>query len=151
MSFFDKMKQGASEAAKKAQQTVETTKLRVQISSKEKELEKAYKQIGEAVYQAYTSGNWKQAEVVTYCEHIGILYQDIQSIEMKIKHAKQVKECRCGTMVASNVKFCPGCGFAFPDTHQEEAAAAEVYPICHVCRTPNEAAAKFCSHCGIAM
>jgi membrane protease subunit (stomatin/prohibitin family) len=153
MSFFDKMKQGASEAAKKAQQTVETTKLRVQISSKEKEMEKSCKLIGEAVYQAYAAGNWKQAEkeVVAYCEHISLLNQDIQSIELKIKQAKHVKECRCGTMVASNVKFCPGCGFAFPDSHQEEAATLEVHVICQVCRTPNEADAKFCSQCGIAM
>ncbi|NHN30290.1 zinc ribbon domain-containing protein [Paenibacillus agricola] len=153
MSFFDKMKQGASEAAKKAQQTVETTKLRVQISSKEKEQEKSCKLIGEAVYQAYEAGNWKQAEkeIVAYCEHIRLLRQDIQSIDLKIKQAKHVKECRCGKMVASNVKFCPACGFAFPDVPQEEAAAAEVFLLCQVCRTPNEADTKFCSHCGIVM
>jgi RNA polymerase subunit RPABC4/transcription elongation factor Spt4 len=152
MSFFEKMKQGASDAAKKAQQTVETTKLRAQISSKEKELEKYCKLIGEAVYHAYAAGSWKQAdkEVTAYCQHISGLRQDIQSIELKIKQARHVKECRCGKVVASDVKFCPVCGYAFVNT-QEEAAAAEIHLICHVCRTTNEADAKFCAHCGIAM
>jgi hypothetical protein len=154
MSFFDKVKQGASDAAKKAQQTVEITKLRGQISSKEKEFEKTCLHIGDVVFQAYSGGNWKQGEqsVIAYCEHMKGLRQDIQTLELKIKLTKNEKECRCGKIVAIDVKFCPGCGFAFPIPQAaEEIAASEIHRICHVCRTKNETDAQYCAHCGIAM
>ncbi|MEK3913708.1 zinc ribbon domain-containing protein [Paenibacillus sp. FSL H7-0331] len=153
MSFFDRMKQGASGAAKKAQQTVETTKLRTQITAKEKEQEKTSKLIGEAVYKAYTAGNWKQAdkEVTAHCQHISALRQEIQSIELKIKQARHMKECRCGKVVASEVKFCPACGYSFTSSYEEKASAAEIRLICQGCRTANDADTKFCSHCGLTM
>jgi hypothetical protein len=154
MSFFDKVKQGASDAAKKAQQTVEITKLRGQISSKEKEFEKTSLLIGDVVFQAYEGGNWKQGEqpVIAYCEHMKGLRQDIHALELKIKLAKNEKECRCGKIVSSDVKFCPICGFAFtmPEV-AEEIIPSEIHLICHVCRTKNEPDALYCAHCGLAM
>ncbi len=54
MSFLDKIKQSATDAAKKAQQTVEITKLKSQISGKEKDQEKLYYQIGTALYRSST-------------------------------------------------------------------------------------------------
>jgi hypothetical protein len=42
MSIFDKMKQGASDAARKAQQTLEIAKLNGQKSSREKDMSKLY-------------------------------------------------------------------------------------------------------------
>ncbi|MDF2961800.1 MAG: double zinc ribbon-containing protein [Paenibacillus sp.] len=154
MSFFDKVKQGASDAAKKAQQTVEITRLRAQISSKEKELEKTFTLIGEAVYQAHSAGDWKKSEpdVASYCQHIQGLQQDIQAIELKIKEAKHEKVCRCGKVVAREVKFCSVCGYQFEEQRETaEQADAAVQTICRVCRTSNESDAKFCAHCGIAM
>jgi membrane protease subunit (stomatin/prohibitin family) len=152
MSFFEKMKQGASEAAKKAQQTVEITRMRTQISSKEKEQEKTVTLIGEAVFQAHQAGDWKKAgpEIASYCQHILALRQDIQLIEQKIQETKHEKVCRCGKVVAREVKFCPGCGNHFEEL-PEQAAAAQVQTICRVCRTTNEGDAKFCANCGIAM
>ncbi|WP_036745308.1 zinc ribbon domain-containing protein [Paenibacillus sp. UNC451MF] len=150
MSFFEKMKQGASDAAKKAQQTVETTRLRTQISSKEREIEKAFLLIGECVFQAHGSGNWKKSEreVVAYCEHINQLRQGIQAIEQKIKLAKNEKECRCGKVVAIDVKFCPVCGFQFEDLQRAEETDEAIQVMCRSCRNYNEVGAKFCAHCG---
>jgi hypothetical protein len=154
MSFFDKMKQGASDAAKKAQQTVEITRLRTQISSKQKEQEKTFTLIGEKVYQAFTAGDWTQAEqdVNEYCQHVNQLSQDIQGIELKIKEAKNEKVCQCGRVVAREVKFCSGCGYHFEELQESaEPEAGIVQTICKVCHTANESAAKFCANCGIAM
>ncbi|TDF97519.1 zinc ribbon domain-containing protein [Paenibacillus piri] len=153
MSFFEKMKQGASDAAKKAQQTVEITRLRAQISSKEKEIEKSFALIGESVYQAHSAGDWKKAAVAAYFAHIQGLQQDIQAIEWKITEAKHEKVCRCGKVVARDVKFCSVCGYRFEEQPDpaEEAEAAVVQTICRVCRTSNEPDAKYCANCGISM
>ncbi|MCR8629764.1 zinc ribbon domain-containing protein [Paenibacillus radicis (ex Xue et al. 2023)] len=154
MSFFEKMKQGASDAAKKAQQTMEITRLRTQISSKEKELEKIFTLIGESVYNAHAAGDWKksQPDVAAYCQQIQVLRQDIQHIELKIKEAKHEKVCQCGKVVAREVKFCSVCGHQFEELREQaEQAETVVHTICRVCRTTNEPDAKFCGSCGIAM
>jgi RNA polymerase subunit RPABC4/transcription elongation factor Spt4 len=155
MSFFEKMKQGASDAAKKAQQTMEITKLRTQISSKEKEIEKTFSQIGESVYRAHSEGNWKKAEpdITAYFQHIEGIQQDIHGIELKIKEAKHEKVCQCGKVVAREVRFCSVCGYQFEEQREqaEQPGAAAVQTICRACRTVNEPDAKFCGGCGIAM
>ncbi|MFH5182047.1 zinc ribbon domain-containing protein [Paenibacillus sp. TAB 01] len=117
MSFFDKMKQGASDAAKKAQQTVEITKLKTQISLKEREIEKSYAYIGEAVFHSYRNGDWKMAgkDIEGYCLHITGLRRDISVLEAKIKAVKNEKECSCGKIVPLEVKYCPACGLPFDD------------------------------------
>ncbi|OXM87289.1 hypothetical protein [Paenibacillus rigui] len=117
MSFFDKMKQGASDAAKKAQQTVEITKLKTQISLKEREIEKSCTYIGEAVFRSYANGDWKQAgkDIEGYCLHITGLRRDISVLEVKMKEIKNEKVCSCGKVVALDVRFCPTCGNPFED------------------------------------
>ncbi|MEC0228477.1 zinc ribbon domain-containing protein [Paenibacillus alba] len=115
MSFFDKVKQGATDAAKKAQQTVEITKLKTQISSKEKEIEKHYNLIGESVYAAHLAGNAAQSEtdVADLCEGITSIKQEIALIEQKISEARNEKECVCGKVVLADTKFCSVCGHKF--------------------------------------
>ncbi|WP_186445888.1 zinc ribbon domain-containing protein [Paenibacillus cremeus] len=154
MSFFDKMKQGASEAAKKAQQTVEISKLRLQVAAKEKDIEKEYTLIGEAIYKGYAAGDWKKQEqdVSAHCGQIDQLKADIQALELKVQEAKNEKICRCGKVLAREVKFCPACGNRFADPPPAEAPAAGVLQtICALCQTPNDVGAKFCANCGTTM
>lgn len=115
MSFFDKVKQGASEAAKKAQQTVEITKFKTQISLKEREIDKIYKLIGESVYTSYLSGDYTQVEanVSDYCQGIAQINQEISEIEQKITEIRNEKECVCGKVVVADMKFCSSCGHHF--------------------------------------
>ncbi|CAN7545758.1 zinc ribbon domain-containing protein [Paenibacillus sp. LjRoot153] len=115
MSFFDKVKQGASEAAKKAQQTVEITKFKTQVSLKEREIDKIYKIIGESVYASYLSGDYTQVEanVSEYCQGIAQINQEISELEQKIAEVRNEKECTCGKVVAVDTKFCSSCGHHF--------------------------------------
>ncbi|NOV02118.1 hypothetical protein [Paenibacillus planticolens] len=115
MSFFDKVKQGASDAAKKAQQTVELTKLKAQISSKEKEIEKFYHLIGESVYAAHVSGSLdRTGEIVERFSHgIEAVKQEIAVLEQKVIEVRNEKECVCGKVVVADTKFCSACGHPF--------------------------------------
>ncbi|WNR42085.1 zinc ribbon domain-containing protein [Paenibacillus roseipurpureus] len=115
MSFFDKVKQGASEAAKKAQQTVEITKFKTQISLKEREIDKIYKLIGESVFASHQSGNMDQvaSHVADYCTGITVIQLEISDLEQKIAEIRNEKECVCGKVVATDTKFCSSCGHHF--------------------------------------
>ncbi|GGI45133.1 hypothetical protein GCM10008018_10570 [Paenibacillus marchantiophytorum] len=121
MSFFDKVKQGASDAAKKAQQTVEITKLKTQISAKEKEIERTYHLIGESVYAAYVAGDATQSEErrADLCVGIDVIKQEISLLEHKISEVRNEKECVCGKVVAADTKFCSTCGHKFYEAESE--------------------------------
>ncbi|MFS0723932.1 double zinc ribbon domain-containing protein [Paenibacillus sp. 1P07SE] len=153
MSFFNKVKQGASEAAKKAQQTMEITKLKSQISSKEKEMDKIQLKIGKSVYRAFTAGDLAQSEteVLDYCEELVLLQQDIEVIEDKIKNMKSEKSCSCGKVVPIDLKFCPECGKRFPEEPQVEDTTGDIRVICRNCNTENDISSKYCIQCGDEM
>lgn len=100
MGFFDKLKEGASKAADKAKETVEITRLNTQISSKRKEIEKNYLEMGKAVYQAYAANNSNQAEpaMENGCTAITNLLQEIIQLEQKIREVKNENQTAMNTM-----------------------------------------------------
>ncbi|RAP75277.1 zinc ribbon domain-containing protein [Paenibacillus montanisoli] len=153
MSFFDKVKQGASEAAKKAQQTVEITKLKAQISGKEKEIDKIYTAIGAAVYRAHQAQDMSLAEqeVGNCCKQVDELHVEIGQLEDRIKMLKYEKTCSCGKVVALDARFCPDCGAALGEEPKNETTVGEIVVICNQCKTENELNAKFCVSCGTGL
>ncbi|RXZ81454.1 zinc ribbon domain-containing protein [Paenibacillaceae bacterium] len=153
MSFFEKVKQGASGAAKKAQQTMETTKLRSQISGKEKEMERICTKIGQSIYEAYSNGDVSQSEttVMDYCGQLTDIQKDIDLIEEKIKNIKSEKTCSCGKVVAVDVNYCPDCGKRFPEEAPHEDTVGEIRVICTICNAENDINSKYCIQCGEEM
>jgi RNA polymerase subunit RPABC4/transcription elongation factor Spt4 len=152
MSIFDRMKQGASEAARKVEQTVEIQKLKAQISAKDKEMDKLYTRIGQAVFRGYSEGDIAKSEeeVVDYCEELSGLTQDIELIREKIKSIKLEKSCgECGKVVPVGVSYCPDCGKKFPVEEQKpEASMGDIRVICRECKAENEFDARYCVDCG---
>lgn len=150
MSFLDKLKQGASDAAKKAQQTVEITKLKSQISGKERDQDKLYHQIGVALYRSHQAGNVadSEQEVMGCCQQLDELQSDIQMIEERIKMIRFEKTCTCGKIVALDTKFCPDCGTQLPLEPKAETTVGEIRVICSKCGTENELNTQYCSNCG---
>ncbi|MBW7455059.1 zinc ribbon domain-containing protein [Paenibacillus sepulcri] len=151
MSFFDKMKQGASDAARKAQQTVEITKLKSQISGKEKEKDKLFYLIGTAIHASHQEGNIAQSEeeVVSHCLKVDGLNQEIQFLEERIKNIRFEKTCpTCSIVVPLDTRFCPGCGTPFPEEPRPENTIGEIRVICNHCLTENDLSSKHCLSCG---
>lgn len=153
MSFFDKVKQGASDAAKKAQQTVEITKLKAQISGKEKDIERLHEKIGVAIYRSHQAGNIaaSEAEVQDYCRQADELNAEIRLLEERIKVTRNEKTCTCGKVVSLDTRFCPECGSHFAEDARPDTTVGEIVVICNQCKTENELNAKFCASCGSGM
>ncbi|GFN29892.1 zinc ribbon domain-containing protein [Paenibacillus xylaniclasticus] len=154
MSIFDKMKQGASDAARKAQQTIEVARLNSQKASREKDMTRLYTEMGEAMFNAYLSGETAESEetVATCCEQLKALKQEIEALDERIKAVKLEKSCSCGKVVPLNVKFCPDCGARFNEQEPKpEMTMGEIRVICPDCGTENELMAKYCTDCGLEL
>ena len=154
MSFFDKLKKGVSEAQTKVTVTVEVNRLRMQISSKKKDIESEYRKIGEAYFANFTATEKKDIAALldSHCENILAIQKEIREIEEKIKEINNEKSCECGKIVPRETKFCPSCGHKFEDepsaAQEPESSASAETARCSSCNAEMEADAKFCPSCG---
>lgn len=155
-SFIGRLKQGATEAGKKAQITVEVNRLRLQISSKEKEITTIYARIGESYYQAVQNNELEQVqgELQEYCDLINHKKAEIAEIEDKIRVLRNEKICpSCGNATTLDTKFCSKCGHEFAEEEAEAEAdddseAEEEKVTCPSCQAEMEKDAIFCGECG---
>lgn len=154
--FFDKLKQGAQEASKKAQITVEVNRLKLQISSINKEITRLYALIGEAVHEQISRGGTDlPSECLEWSRNIVEKQREIEQIESKIRELKDEYVCtNCGHVNSREDKFCSECGarIEIPETAEPQIEALEgVYeteatcPSCGNTVTPGK---KFCGSCG---
>lgn len=141
--FVNKMKLGAAEAAKMAQQAVEITRIKSHISSKEKEVEEYFEAIGEKVFDAYVDNKLESAEpfIAQASQQIVRLRREISELEERIKQVKQVKSCPCGRNVPIEANYCPACGHYFE-------SRTPIKVICNQCETLNEENSLYCYNCG---
>ncbi|MEA4853897.1 MAG: hypothetical protein VB082_06450 [Christensenella sp.] len=96
--------------ANKSKEIMELAKLNTQKSQKQKELEEAYKQLGEAVY----SKGHLRGELAEKSKEIKQIYAELQQIEVAINCAQSVKTCKaCGNKCNVNDNYCPNCGQKF--------------------------------------
>jgi len=122
MSIFDKMKSGLNQVKDKAQQTVEYTKLYTQISSKRKDIQERYEQLGEIVYRASgistiasTSMDDAEVRMKGLCREIAELETQIVALEQELARVKGERVCSCGESIPYEAKFCSHCGRSFAD------------------------------------
>ncbi|GIP26006.1 hypothetical protein J23TS9_11360 [Paenibacillus sp. J23TS9] len=156
-NFLNKLKQGVSDAGKKAQQTVESTSLKFQVSSKEKDIEKNYTEIGRIVYRSLEteSSFIPNEEFTKYREAILGLEQEIEDLNRKIQHLQNLKECGCGKMLPADASYCPFCGQQFQTVVVQPAAVqsphTEKAAFCPNCGEPASQADHFCRGCGFQL
>ena len=173
MSIFNKLKQGVADAGSKAKSTVETTRLKSQISKHEADINTLYFEIGKKVYSAAKNGNLINKMIETEVNRIDEHFAMIKNLEININAVWNQKECKCGKLVPLDAKFCFGCGSKFDpltirqnemnhpeqtillsdaNRSEEETTANDsdsvVYGICSNCDAPLESDAKFCGDCG---
>ncbi|MCJ8012437.1 zinc ribbon domain-containing protein [Paenibacillus sp. KQZ6P-2] len=153
-NFLNKLKQGVSDAGKKAQQTVESTTLKFQVSSKEKDIEKNYTEIGRIVYHSLEtqSSFIPNAEFQKYREAILGLEQEIEELNKKIQHLQNLKECGCGKMLPADATYCPFCGQQFQTVVvQPTAVHTSQAAFCPRCGEPSGQGDHFCRGCGFQL
>ncbi|PLT44796.1 hypothetical protein B8V81_3227 [Paenibacillus pasadenensis] len=153
MSIFDKMKQGAAEAAKAAQQTMETARLKSQVALRQRDISRLKKEIGDAVFAAYMKDDMAASHEAAHrlCQRIVSAQGQIDQLEQRIRALKALKACAtCGREADHEARYCPDCGAPFPEEGVLPALQLEgqVHVLCGRCKAENRLDAKRCTRCG---
>lgn len=119
MEIFESIKNTISStaktAAKKSNELVEITKLKMAISNLEADIARLMRDIGEIVYEGYKSGEADASEELPeICKQIEAKYEDIEASKAKLRKLKNLKLCNsCMTESDPDAVFCPKCGQKF--------------------------------------
>lgn len=112
MAFLDKLGNTISAAGKdglsKAKELKDTTKIKISIKEREGLIQKLYRDLGKAYYEAH-----KDDEDPEYKEIADIRAAFAEIGELRADHdaIRGVKRCEeCGTIVSQEANFCSNCG-----------------------------------------
>ncbi len=124
MTFFNKVEAFAKNAADKAGETIEITKINAKIRTEENKILDLKVKIGDYYYAQYKSGQAPDAAVGDYLSGIDEAAGAIERFDAEIQALKGGKapeaapaqaaagaKCpACGANLAADAKFCPECG-----------------------------------------
>ena len=128
MGLFDDLKEKLTSASKEVTQkvndTVATTKLQSQISSKEAGIKEAFLAIGKAAFEKFKDD--ENSEFFDKIKEITGLQDEIAGLKDQIDQIKGVVRCpECGAAVENGAQFCPKCGVKMPEIVEETEEAVE--------------------------
>ena len=148
MSFWTDLKKSGQEAAGKAKDLAEVTKLQLAQKEQERKLEQLYAQLGKSYYETAA-----QEESDPFLEQLRSIAQTLEEIETCKQQQLLIKggvRCAaCGTLMEADAMFCPNCG-AQKELPKEPEVVVEAAPgkvICPGCGKQVEPKA-FCAFCG---
>lgn len=113
MSFFNDLKDTvtstANDAADKAREVAQSTKLKNAISAEEHKIRDSYTKIGEKFVKEHTPED--APEYADLLNEIRKSQAIIAQKQDELNKLKNVKICpKCGASVDENSSFCPKCG-----------------------------------------
>ena len=148
MGFWDDLKKSGQEAAGKAKDLAEITKLQLAQKEQERRLEQLYAQLGKCFYESVQME--EGSEFFEMAQSITQLREEIAaSKEQQMLLKGGVRCVACGTLMEADAMFCPNCGEA-RELPKEPEPMVETEPgkmICPGCGKQVEPKA-FCAFCG---
>ena len=148
MSFWTDLKKSGQEAAGKAKDLAEVTKLQLVQKEQERKLEQLYAQLGKSFYEKAV-----QEENAEFSDLLQSITQTLEEIETCKEQQLLIKggvRCAaCGTLMEADAMFCPNCG-AQKELPKEPEVVVEATPgkmICPGCGKQVDPKA-FCAFCG---
>lgn len=129
MSFFNKLKNGVVDTGNKAKVVVEVNRLKMQNSSKNKEIEQQQLEIGKITYGILTGKSTSnETQYEPFLHRIAELQADIDANVEQISLLSDSKTCVCGETLGQQVRFCSNCGHQFAEPEEKVVTAEVVEP-----------------------
>ena len=148
MSFWTDLKKSGQEAAGKAKDLAEVTKLQLAQKEQERKLEQLYAQLGKNFYEKAVQE--EGAEFPDLLQSITRTLEEIDSCKQQQLLIKGGVRCAaCGTLMEADAMFCPNCG-AQKELPKEPEVVVEADPgkvVCPGCGKQVEPK-SFCAFCG---
>lgn len=147
MDFWTQLKKSGQDAAGKAKDLAESTKLQLEQKETERKLEKLYTQLGKAYYEkAIRDGDNEFADMI---QPITQLNDEIEASKKQQALLKNGVRCAaCGALVDQGTSFCTSCGADLTKKEPEAPVQQEEGKItCPGCGKSVDPTA-FCIYCG---
>lgn len=111
----------AESVGKKTEAFLEMQKIRAQILSAQRAVERSYKDLGELVYQRFDAGEGVDCEVAVICEDISQMMMSISEMKSELAAKRGKKICPiCDAEVDIASVYCMKCGSKIEDVVPEE-------------------------------
>ncbi len=146
--FFGDLSKSLSSAAQQAVDKTstffESQKMAVQIQAAQREIDKIYQKIGEAIFkESGKEGFAASEEVQALIDEVGAQNDKIVGLKKAVAHMRGQKICtECGAAIDASHAFCPKCGAPAPADEIPEPDPVEE-EVCE-CIPEAEEAAECC-------
>lgn len=115
MEFFDELGRTITDAAdkvgKKTEKIVELQRVKGQISSMERNIEKNISELGYMVYEKYQLGEELDQKFIPICEEIQRRRVLLDQYREEVAEMKGLRRCdECGEPQEKDAVFCKKCG-----------------------------------------
>lgn len=115
------------EIGARAEQTIETQKIRNKIAGEERIIAKIKEDIGDVIYRRHSEGDGIDNELSSLCQEIDQHYLKIREFKDNAANLKGQKICpSCEREVDITVSFCPYCGTPCPTPEPAQDVEGEV-------------------------
>ena len=123
--FFDGLVKTFSKTTRelgaRAEQTIETQKIRNKIAGEERIIEKIKVDMGDIIYRRHEAGDGIDSELSSLCQEIDQHLLKIREFKDNAANLKGQKICpSCEREVDMSVSFCPYCGTPCPKPEPTE-------------------------------
>lgn len=110
------------ELGARAEQTIETQKIRGKISGEERTIEKLKADLGDIIYKRHAEGEGIDGELSVICQEIDQHFLKIREFKDSAANLRGKKICpSCEREVDLSVSFCPYCGTPCPTPEPAES------------------------------
>ena len=110
------------ELGARAEQTIETQKIRGKISGEERTIEKLKADLGDIIYKRHAEGEGIDGELSLICQEIDQHFLKIREFKDSAANLRGKKICpSCEREVDLSVSFCPYCGTPCPTPEPTES------------------------------
>lgn len=120
-AFMEKARSAADAATKKTNDLVQLSRLKLEASQIQNDIDREYKRLGIAVYQMINDNEMDRDRMDSFCKKIALLLYNLKTTEEQINTLKKTIPCpACGHLNPSKSSYCSQCGEKLHSDDQPE-------------------------------